>query len=56
MQHRLYYDSLRFVLPFWLIGAVNTAEEEDDLANALINQSIMTVFVEQSLALPRSAK
>ena len=39
-------------LPFGLGGALSTAEEEEDL----MNQLIMTVFVEQPLALPKSVK
>ena len=42
---------MRYSLPFGLGGAVNTAEEEDDLRTELMT----TLIVEQFLALPESA-
>ena len=31
MQHSIFYDSLRYLLPFGLGNTINTAEEEDEL-------------------------
>ena len=37
MQHNLFYDSLRHILLLGLGAAVDTAEEEEDLINELMN-------------------
>ena len=55
MQYSLFYDSLRYIFQIGLCGAVNKAEEEDDIGYHFIN-FWTCVFVEQPLALPGSDK
>ena len=43
MQYSLLYDSFRYVFLFWLGDAVNTAQEEEDLANS----SLWTLIIGQ---------
>ena len=40
MQHRPFYEFLPYILAFGLGGAVTAAEEEEDLVNDFINESI----------------
>ena len=40
----LTYDSLCYILPFWLVTAVNTAEEEEHLVTQWINQSQQCLY------------
>ena len=50
----LYWKS--YLKPFGPGGAVKLWEEKDDRLTDLINQLITKLFIEQSLALPGSAK
>ena len=50
-RHSLFYNSLHYLLPFGLGGALIAAEEVEDSDN----QSITMVSVEQPLASPGSA-
>ena len=52
MKHSLFYDSLGNILPLGLGGAVNTAEEEEDLLSYLV-KGTCGQRVEQILA-PKS--
>ena len=52
MHYNLFYDWLRYVLPFGLGSAVKEAEDEDDWTSL----QIMAVFVDQPLALPGFVK
>ena len=56
LQHGVLYNWLLNFLPFVLGGALKSADEEDDSGSNLMNYWITTAFVEQPLAMPRSAK
>ena len=51
-EHSLFYDWLRYLLLFRRGAAIKTAEEK----NHSPNQRITTVFLEEPLVLPGSAK
>ena len=57
MQHSLFYDWKHQLKPFGRGGTVNPGEEKGHLLTYLksINESVTMVFVEQPLALPKSA-
>ena len=51
-QHILCLNSLRYLVPYGLGGAVNKPVEEEDATKQLMT----TVFVEHPLAVPSSIK
>ena len=56
MQHSLFYDNLCYISRFGCGGPIKPRVEENDLNNDLFIQFITTVFEEQPLTSPRSAK
>ena len=56
LQHSLFYDWNLYLKQFWLGREVNPGKEKGELLNQWIYEFMSTMFADQPLALPGSAK